>query len=271
MKDLICPICREILTAEGKSLRCKSGHCHDIAKQGYVNLLTAQKSGSLIGDNRQMALSRRAFLSTGHFSVLSEGIASYIAEKGKPNPTVTDICCGEGYYGREIQKSVDCNMYGFDISKEMVKLAASANKNATFFVGNISAIPLRDSCADIAIHLFAPFHEKEFSRILKDDGFLISVIPGENHLFEMKEILYDTPYKNDEKAPGTDLLALRERVHLSRKVHLASREEIASLFAMTPYFYHTSDADKAKLNAYDSLDVTVEFVMLVYEKGNFRR
>ncbi len=266
MKDLICPICREILAEEEKTFHCKSGHSFDRAKQGYVNLLTSQKSGSLIGDNREMALSRRTFLSTGHFSVLSDGIAKYISENGKKIPTVTDICCGEGYYGREIMKAIDCTMYGFDISKEMVRLAASANKQATFFVGNISSIPLRDKCTDIALHLFAPFHEKEFSRILKDDGFLISVIPGENHLFEMKEILYDTPYKNDEKAPDTTLLHLKERIRLSRKVHLRSKEEIAALFAMTPYFYHTSDRDKAKLAKYDRLDVTVEFVLLVYRR-----
>ena len=45
--DLICPICGSKLNTFDKSLVCSGHHCFDIARQGYVNLLTVQQKHSL--------------------------------------------------------------------------------------------------------------------------------------------------------------------------------------------------------------------------------
>lgn len=265
MNSIVCPVCGEELKEENRSLRCKNGHCFDKAKEGYVNLIAgAHKKGSLIGDNKDMANSRRAFLEKGYFESLVEELIKIIREKDIPCPRVLDICCGEGYYSHKIKEAVDCEMYGLDISKEMVRLAAKRKNGCEYFVANLSRIPLKDKSIDIAFHLFAPFHEKEFSRIIKDAGTLITVVAGENHLFELKEILYDTPYKNDERPPKTESLFIKEKRKVTGKIHLSSREDIDALFRMTPYYYRTSDKDKAKLLSFDSLDVTVDFAIFIY-------
>ncbi len=265
MNCIICPICGEELKTESRSLKCINGHCFDRAKEGYVNLIAGtHKKGSLIGDNRDMALSRRSFLEKGYFDALVEELISVIREKALPCPLILDICCGEGYYSHRIREAVSCKMYGFDISKEMVRLAAKRKNDCEYLVANLSRIPLKDKSADIAFHLFAPFHEKEFSRIMKDGGTLITVVAGENHLFELKEILYETPYKNDEKPPETERLVIKEKRKVTRKVHLSSKADINALFEMTPYYYRTSEKDKEKLSAYEELDVTVDFCVFIY-------
>ena len=43
---LICPICEKDLSRQDKSLVCPMGHRFDIARQGYVNLLTVQRRHS---------------------------------------------------------------------------------------------------------------------------------------------------------------------------------------------------------------------------------
>ncbi len=265
MNSIICPVCGEELNEENRSLKCARGHCFDRAKEGYVNLIAGtHKKGSLIGDNRDMALSRRAFLEKGYFDALVEELIKIIKEKDLPCPQILDICCGEGYYSHRIKEALGCEMYGFDLSKEMVRLAARRKNGCEYFVANLSRIPLKDKSTDIAFHLFAPFHEKEFSRILKDNGMLITVVAGESHLFELKEILYDTPYKNDEMPPETENLVIKEKRKVTRKIHLSSKEDIDALFRMTPYYYRTSENDKAKLSSFDSLDVTVDFAMFIY-------
>ncbi len=265
MLNIICPVCGEELKEENRSLRCEKGHCFDRAKEGYVNLIAgAHKKGSLIGDNRDMALSRRSFLEKGYYDSLLDELISIIKEKALPCPHILDICCGEGYYSHKIKSEVDCTMQGFDISKEMVRLAAKRKNGCEYFVANLSRIPLKDKSVDIAFHLFAPFHEKEFSRITKDGGTLISVVAGENHLFELKEILYDTPYKNDEEPPKTEFLTLKEKRKVTRKIRLSSKEDIDALFKMTPYYYRTSDRDKEKLSSFNELDVTVDFCVFIY-------
>ena len=100
---------------------------------------------------------------------------------------------------------------------------------------------------------------------MKDNGILYSVIPGENHLYEMKEILYDSPYKNDEKAPGSLLLNLTDRIKVSETVSIDG-DDLYELFSMTPYYYHTSDENKARLKKAKHCDLTVEFVILKYTK-----
>lgn len=267
MIEIICPVCGENLIKADRSYKCQKGHSFDEAKEGYVNLLTgSHKAGSLIGDNREMANSRRSFLSKGYFSPLSDEIISIIKSSGKEHPTLCDICCGEGWYGDTIKKETDCEMSGFDLSKEMVRLAAKRRNGITYFVANLSKIPLQSESVDIAFHLFAPFHEKEFSRIIKKDGLIITAVAGEDHLFELKEILYDTPYKNDEKPPKTEALTLKEKRKAKKKIHLSTKEDIDALFKMTPYYYHTSEKDKTKLKKYTELDVTVEFAIYVYGK-----
>ena len=268
MIDIICPVCSETLTDEGRSYICKNGHCFDKAKEGYVNLLIGKhKSGSEIGDNKDMAQNRREFLTKGYFDPLVCGITDYIKELSLPRTNIADICCGEGYYGHRIKEEIRCDMVGFDISKEMVRLASKRKNGITYFVGNLSKIPLRDGSIDIALHLFAPFHEKEFSRITSDEGYIISVVAGENHLIELKSILYDTPYKNDEEPPKTENLILSERRKITAKVHLETNEDIMALFKMTPYYYHTKDADKRKLSGIDGMDITVDFLVLTYRKS----
>ena len=265
--DIVCPICSGNFETDGKTLRCGNGHSFDFSKEGYVNLLTSQhKNGSLIGDNKAMAVSRRNFLNKGYFSCLAEKIADEVAGLKKENPVVLDICCGEGYYSSVVLKKTACRLYGFDLSKEMVRLAAKRKLSALFFVANISSIPLPDSSVDFAFHLFAPFHEKEFNRILKPGGTLITVFPGSDHLFSLKEAVYETPYKNDEKAPETTVLKIIETVKICEDIHLDCGEDIMSLFSMTPYYYKTSKHDLEKIEKLKYLDTKAEFVLAKYTK-----
>lgn len=251
---LICPKCKSTLSQNGRVLQCESNHSYDISKEGYVNLLLSTKNGDNRGDSKESARARHTLLQKGYYGCLRDAIME------RCHGTVLDICCGEGYYDE-----YDGRLYGFDISKEMVRLASKSKKNHQYFVANLSNIPIADASIDTAIHLFAPFNEKEFARVIKDDGVLYSVIPGENHLYEMKEIIYDTPYKNDEKAPQASILKLVSTTKITSKVDICG-EDLRELFAMTPYYYRTSKDDIARLDKIDTLNLTVDFVILEYRK-----
>ena len=259
---LHCPICGGALSFGEKAARCAEHHSFDIAKEGYVNLLRAAKSGDRIGDNKDAARSRRDFLNKDYYAPLKDALAALFAHR---SGSVLDICCGEGYYTSALGANGGLSVYGFDISKEMVRLAAKRG-GATYFVANLASIPVADESFDWAIHLFAPFHEREFSRILKPGGHLYSVVPGSWHLWGLKTALYDTPYLNDEALPETGLLHLNGRQKVSANITLASAQDIDAVFRMTPYYYHTSPGDKAKLEALTSLETEIEFVIGEYIK-----
>ena len=255
MSVLICPVCGGDLIKSEKSYKCPSNHSFDIAKEGYVNLLQGSKSGDKMGDSRESAKARHAFHAKNYYIHLKNEITKRMSGR------VLDICCGEGYYD-----DYDGEIYGFDISREMVRLASRSNKNAIYFVSNLAKIPVKDNSIDTAVHLFAPFKGKEFARILKENGRLYSVIPGENHLIELKNAVYDTPYKNDEQAPVCDELSLISKTKISDRIDIPA-EDVKTLFSMTPYYYRTSEKDKAKLDNNCPKQITFEFVILEYKKS----
>ena len=45
MSKFCCPVCGEKLEISGKSYVCSNGHCFDLAKSGYVNLLLSKQHG----------------------------------------------------------------------------------------------------------------------------------------------------------------------------------------------------------------------------------
>ena len=267
LTKLICPVCSERLSLKERCYRCNNNHSFDVAKEGYVNLLTGNhKDGSLIGDNKEMAKSRKVFLEKGYFDSLKNFLVSYIKENTEKDAVIADICSGEGYYSHCVREETGREVCGFDISKEMVKLSAKRKNGNIYFVANLSKIPLETESVDLAFHLFAPFQEKEFSRILKENGTIITVVSGENHLFELKELLYETPYKNDEKPPETENLVIVDKFKITEKVLLGSADDIDALFRMTPYYYHTKPDDKAKLQGVESLEVTLDFAVYCLKK-----
>lgn len=290
MSMLRCPVCGRVLEEDGRGARCAVGHTFDRAREGYLNLLRSSKAGDRTGDPKAAARSRRDFLDRGYYRPLRDELVRLVgrlaAEKsdGATNeadveapgdgPTraargplaLLDICCGEGYYTSALGAVAGVDAYGFDLSKEMVRLAAKRG-GATCFVANMKAIPVADGSFDVATHLFAPFMEREFARVLKPGGTLFTVIPGERHLFGLKEVVYDTPYLNDERLPQTSELELVARHKVAADTVLATPADIEAVFQMTPYYYRTSGRDRAKLAGLTELATPIEFVIGEYRKA----
>ena len=261
-----CPVCRGSLQFGSGDAECENRHHYDRAKEGYLNLLIGHKPGQAQGDSREMARSRRMFLESGVFQPLADGVKALLEEYCPENGVVMDICCGEGYYTAELAKErKGRSFYGFDLSREMVRLAAKRNC-ANFFVANIAAIPVRDESVDFAFHLFAPFNGGEFSRILRPDGMLVSVIPGRRHLMGLKEVLYVNPYENDEAPPKAEQFTLAEIRRVKFTAQLTGQENIRALLQMTPYFYHTPSDGLNRLEALSELNTELDFVLLCYQK-----
>lgn len=272
MSILICPVCGESLEKSGKSYICSKNHTFDIAKSGYVNLLLSKHVGKTVhGDNKLMVQARRSFLDRGFYAPLLEALSEAVCGNLPDGGTLLDAGCGEGYYtsgvGEALAKSgKNAEILGIDISKTAVEFAAKRSRDISFAAASVFHIPVPDRSCDMLVTLFAPYCGDEFLRVLKNGGVMIMAIPSENHLWELKQAIYDTPYKNEVKPYDLEGFSLAEKRRISYRITLGSQKDIQSLFSMTPYYYRTGKREQERLAALEKLEMQVDFELLVYHK-----
>ncbi len=269
--DFVCPICGgELAVCDSLIKRCPTGHSFDRARAGYYNLLPSG-SGGVHGDNADMVLARRAFLSAGYYEPLQRRIVDTALEYIDGTSAVLDIGAGEGYYTAAIedalyQKYGESNVLAFDISKDAAKVLAKRSPRIKTAVASAYSMPVGRSTIDFAMLIFSPLAKEEIFRVLSPRAKFLMVFPDENHLFGLKSAIYKTPYKNRPEPTELDGFTLLSDESLSYNITLRTREEIESLFMMTPYAYRTSREDRERLLSLDTLTTEAAFRILVYEK-----
>ena len=265
-----CPLCGQALERDAHVYRCYAGHCFDIAKEGYVNLLPANRQHSAApGDDKEMVRARTRFLDGGWYAPLRDTLFGQASAYATDGTVLLDAGCGEGYYTEAMSRVITergGRTGGIDLSKAAVKKAARRCQEAEIAVASVYHLPLADRLADVVTDCFSPLAKEEFLRVLKPGGRFLYVVPGARHLWEMKEILYERPYENEVRDEEYEGFRMTETVPLTFGFQLEDAEDIAALFRMTPYFWKTPKEGIQRLAAVQALDLTAEFRILVYEK-----
>jgi len=215
----MCPVCNSpIFVNDSYSLTCKSGHCFDISRKGYLNLLTSVSSAVY---SKELFEARHKVCAAGFYdpliNMLSEAVINYQHLNHLEHVSILDAGCGEGshlcgIFNRVMELKADqgkpipaCeksrNIFlGVDISKESINIAASNDADIIWCVADLARLPLQDKCIDVLLNILSPANYGEFCRILKDDGIVIKIVPGSGYLREIREaICYKgTPYSNSK-------------------------------------------------------------------------
>lgn len=269
-----CPSSGSPLTRLESCWRSAHNQTFDIAKEGYVNLLLVQhKNSKAPGDSKPMVNARRMFLESGGYAPLVQAIRdTLVTHNSNSNGALAifDAGCGEGYYLNKVIKAfsaqqLEITACGVDISKPAIQKAAKRYKSTQFAVASTFAIPLADATQDIAIQVFAPSSSDEILRVLKPQGLWLTVSPAPDHLFELKQKVYDQPQKhtaNSLQYEGFEMLA-RERVTFSVSLSDANMRE--ALLMMTPFYWQISIAKKDALKA-SLKHVTADFDLQLWRK-----
>ena len=259
-----CPICQENLTLVESSLKCSNRHSFDLAKFGYVNLAPQIKQSA--NYDKENFQNRQQILEAGFYQAILEGISDLLATKPSAK-TVLDIGCGEGFYSRKLQEShSDKTFYAFDISKDSVQIAAKSEPNwaVNWFVGDLARLPIKDASMDILLDIFSPANYGEFRRVLSKDGILIKVIPTENHLKEIRQMVQDQltkkGYSNqDVKEHFQEHFSIQSS-QIASLTKPISAEQRQALLAMTPLLFHV---DQTNIDWSQLTEITIEAEILV--------
>ncbi|HPF06286.1 MAG TPA: methyltransferase domain-containing protein [Spirochaetota bacterium] len=270
-----CPLCREDLQQQEKTLFCRKGHSYDVAREGYVNLILAnQKASREPGDSPEMLRARRNFLNSGYYRRLAENIADIIIryiDETEEDVVILDAGCGEGYYTDHISRIPSIisrsSICGIDVSREGVKLSAKRKNDVQWGVASVHSIPLPENSVNIILNVFAPHDSGEFSRITTGNGILISVIPGPEHLKGLKEELYDTVTEHSNEYPEIDGFKVLKTETLKYEFTVIWPQIKSDLLKMTPYYWRTKPGRIQALEKSPApLTTLADFSITVYSK-----
>ena len=259
-----CPICQEDLTLVESSLKCSNRHSFDLAKFGYVNL--APQIRQPANYDKENFQNRQQILEDGFYQTILEGISDLLATKSSAK-TILDIGCGEGFYSRKLQEShSEKTFYAFDISKDSVQIAAKSEPNwaVNWFVGDLARLPIKNASMDILLDIFSPANYGEFRRVLSQNGILIKVVPTENHLKEIRQMVQDHLTKKDYS--NQDIKEHFQEHFTIQSSQIASLtkpitpEQRQALLSMTPLLFNI---DQTKIDWSKLTEITIEAEILV--------
>ncbi len=276
---LKCPVCNLSLKKHEKQYICLNNHSYDISSKGHVNLMLAnQKKSKDPGDSKEMMEGRRNFLNKGYYHTFSEALNQVIISNLHGNNiNILDAGCGEGYFLSRLKEAIctkepgycenkKFNFFGVDISKAAVTYAVKRDKEIHFIVGSNFNLPIMPNSIDIIIRNFAPSDEAELSRVLKNEGRLVVVTPGIQHLYGLKEILYVSARKHEEKDTIFKGFKLISHKEIKYNISVENEEDVKNLITMTPYYWTFDNAMGEKAYDTSKLSTELNFNISVYEK-----
>ncbi len=262
--NLVCPVCAEKLNQQDRQYRCCRSHSFDMARQGYVNLLTVQQKHSLNpGDTREQVLSRREFLEAGYYAPIAQTLIK-TAKELEITGQILDVGCGEGYYSSRLADALDSPLTGLDISKEAVRCAAAKYKGKQWLCATAARIPVEDGSVSLLTSLFALTLPQEFARVLRKDGYYFQVLAAEDHLLGLKGIIYDQlNFKEKDTVPQLPGFDLVKSVPI-RFFFTVEGQQIRNLFSMTPHVFRIGKEGAERLRRTETLTDTASCVLNVY-------
>jgi 23S rRNA (guanine745-N1)-methyltransferase len=187
------------------------------------------------------------------------------------SPVILDAGCGEGTYTAGIYQALTAagktpRMAGVDISKFILRYAAKREKAIEFAVASSYHLPVAEDSVDILLNCFSPLALEEFRRVLRPGGWFFYVVPAADHLWELKQVLYDTPYPNEEKETPYEGFRYEAIVPVEDTITLTCQADIHALFQMTPYYWKTPKAGAERLAALDTLTSRIAFHVHIFQR-----
>ncbi len=266
---LCCPHCGTGLAdhAGGSSLTCANGHAFDVAKQGYVSLLSGRSAVS--GDSAEMVAARETFLSAGHYAPIVRAVVAATSGTG----CVLDLGAGTGHYLAAVLAETPSRVgIALEISKPALRRAARAHPR----LGAVGAdtwrrLPVRDGSVAVVLNVFAPRNAAELARVLTDDGRLVVVAPTQAHLGELVSalgLLTVAPDKAEKVTASLPGFVVSEVDNVEFTLSLG-QEDVHALVGMGPSAWHVDPATlRERVAALETpMAVTASVTVTSYRRG----
>jgi len=257
-----CPLCGDGLKTENSGLTCPRGHHFDIARQGSVQLLAGKGNGATY--DQPLFAARRRMLELGLFTPAAEAVLPLLTEATKANDLWLDAGCGEGWITAFLHRNLPERIaLGLDLAPAGIRMAAAAwGGEILWTVGDLARLPLKDRSAKAVLNFLTPAHYGEFYRVLGPEGLLVKVIPGAEHLRQLREAAGVDPASDssareffEKNCSGLGETRVTDDLTVNP-------EDFAAACAMAPFAQHRREYALESIRDRKSLKLTADLIVL---------
>ncbi|GAB3049675.1 methyltransferase domain-containing protein [Virgibacillus ainsalahensis] len=269
-----CPVCGSSMHVGNlKSLQCANHHSFDFTKQGYLNLMTQSMKSKY---SKELFEERRKVIAeVGLFEELSQSIAEIIHHRsaGEENISLIDTGCGEGSHLSNVCNTLKAQFNqtatgaGIDIAKEGVFVAAKNYAERIWAVADLANTPFKDQQFNVILNILSPSNYDEFHRLLKDEGFVMKVVPQSGYLKELREAFFEKSekqtYSNEDIVnrfeENFDVVDHKRLTYTKQLDH----SSIKSLVRMTPLTWNIPEEKLQSFLKDSPGEITVDLELLI--------
>jgi 23S rRNA (guanine745-N1)-methyltransferase len=262
---LACPHCESAMDLDDTAVLCERGHSFDIARQGYVSLLTG--ATRFTGDTAEMIAARAEFLGAGHYDPIRDAVAA--ACVSVPSDTgVLEVGAGTGQYlARVLDEMSGTRGIGLDVSKPAVRRIARSHPRVGAVLADAwERIPVRSGSLGHVLSVFAPRNASEVHRVLEPGGALVVVTPTPEHLGELVSLpgMVSVDERKTERlsAALSGRFERRDRAEVRFAMEL-TRPALIGLVGMGPSAFHLTEQQRTEMVEAlpDGFEVTASVVV----------
>jgi len=156
-------------------------------------------------------------------------------------------------------------VYGLDVAKVAVRNAAKRYRQVKFCVASSHRLPFADGALDAIVRIYAPCKAEELHRALKASGYVLTVIPGPRHLYQLKACIYsDVQLHSAEE----ESIAGFERISHEQLAYqmTLSGQQAFDLLQMTPFAWRATEALKQRLLEQETFVCETDFVIGLHKR-----
>jgi len=251
-------------------LRGPCGHCFDIARSGYINLLQPQDRRSREpGDATEAVAARRRLFDAGTGAALLASLAATLTELDLPPGTRTlDIGAGEGSLLGALAGRFALAAAGIDLSARAADLAARRYPGVLWLVANADrGLPLADGSVDLILSITARRSPAECTRALRHGGHLVIAVPAPDDLAELREAVLGSAAREERVAKLIAAHAARFELSGRRQARARLRFAAPQLEDLLVSTYRGGRAGRReRAAALDGLEVTLSQEIVVFTR-----
>lgn len=152
------------------------------------------------GDGKGVVETRRWFPSGGYYGHLLTTSCALGAEYAPSGEVVLNSGRGKEYYTTGLREVLSRPpLTGIDLSRSSVCLAVRRVPEGGFAVVSAHHLPLVGVSVGLVFNCPSSLILDESWRVFHPGRVFLHVVPATNHLWELKQVFYDQPYRDREE------------------------------------------------------------------------